>query len=863
VGAAIVSTPSTPVGATPVVPVVLAESSSERGFTTVFADDGRLIFSDGTGRLRRYDPATKSTTVVTDGVDDPDGGLPSVVTGRSETGSDGEQLLFYRGTDNTLKRLDLTTDAITTMITLGPDEQIERFQQHFGGNAVLMRIIASDATARLHVFDAFGGSVAPAVDTIERFGSSRAAFEDDTWYFEKGSDTSTELRSVSLGGSSTRLVAQPFITDFGLLSSGSPRLFFETRPPGDVTTHWILDENTTTPTPFHTDDGRAFPQYLPGGRFAAFDSLIVSFDGAFANWTLTPPPNIDGYEPPRPQVGFDTDTGRVVVTWSYRRIGDSPSIASPVLSYPLEGGEPTELPSNEIPFEFDPNRIELFYGGVIEVSDNGDDTSTLSYTPARSTTPRIVETSATSRPRLEEGSGRMTYQRSDGTFVTYALEQDESAEIVGLGGDRITSRRLGADREQLLVVRSCFSLNSCPGAGIFVIETPLHAVPTVFTPVAPARLLDTRGTGRTIDGTGQGGGRAEAGSVTEFSIRDRGGIANLADTAILNFTAVNPSGGGFLTVYGCDVDRPTASNLNFVPRGTRANVVAVEAGADGSVCVYTSAETDLIADVTGYAIRGANPRALEPKRYLDTRDSDTFDQKFRDGGRVEAGETVEVDVAGRDAEIGGFSATVLLNITAVNPSAGGFLTVFPCGGDVPLASNLNFERGQTVANAVLTPTGVGGRICIFSSAETHLAMDVNGVDSIFTIRSLIPRRYFDSRPRGETVDETQQRGGRIPAGSVTRVKIRDRASIADDAASVFLNVTAFRPSASGFLTVYPCGIDRPNASNVNASRGSITPNAVFTDIGADGTVCIYNERETDLFVDVSAYVPSGPFSGTF
>jgi hypothetical protein len=73
----------------------------------------------------------------------------------------------------------------------------------------------------------------------------------------------------------------------------------------------------------------------------------------------------------------------------------------------------------------------------------------------------------------------------------------------------------------------------------------------------------------------------------------------------------------------------------------------------------------------------------------------------------------------------------VLNVTAVEPSSAGFVTVFPCsagdgGGRPPEASNLNFKAGQTVANAVVSMVGTGGAVCAFSSVDTDLLVDVNG-----------------------------------------------------------------------------------------------------------------------------------------
>ena len=90
-----------------------------------------------------------------------------------------------------------------------------------------------------------------------------------------------------------------------------------------------------------------------------------------------------------------------------------------------------------------------------------------------------------------------------------------------------------------------------------------------------------------------------------------------------------------------------------------------------------------------------------------------------------AGSVTEVSVAGRGG-VPGDALAVVLNVTVVEPRGSGFVTVWPCGSKMPLASNLNFVAGQVVPNAVLSKVGVGGKVCVFSSAATHLVVDVNG-----------------------------------------------------------------------------------------------------------------------------------------
>lgn len=63
---------------------------------------------------------------------------------------------------------------------------------------------------------------------------------------------------------------------------------------------------------------------------------------------------------------------------------------------------------------------------------------------------------------------------------------------------------------------------------------------------------------------------------------------------------MNPSGRGFMTVYPCD-DRLLASSLNFGAAGAVVgNELIDKLSDDGSVCVFSSAETDLTVDAVGY-----------------------------------------------------------------------------------------------------------------------------------------------------------------------------------------------------------------------------------------------------------------------
>jgi hypothetical protein len=84
----------------------------------------------------------------------------------------------------------------------------------------------------------------------------------------------------------------------------------------------------------------------------------------------------------------------------------------------------------------------------------------------------------------------------------------------------------------------------------------------------------------------------------------------------------------------------------------------------------------------------------------------------------------------------------------VSPQAAGYATVWPCGTPMPEASNVNFAAGATAANGVIAPVGADGSVCVFTSANAHLVVDIagwftGGASASFT--GNIPKRFVDTR----------------------------------------------------------------------------------------------------------------------
>jgi hypothetical protein len=76
-----------------------------------------------------------------------------------------------------------------------------------------------------------------------------------------------------------------------------------------------------------------------------------------------------------------------------------------------------------------------------------------------------------------------------------------------------------------------------------------------------------------------------------------------------------------------------------------------------------------------------------------------------------------------------------------------------------------------------------------------------------------------------------------------------------DASAVTMNVTVVNPTGSSFLTVFPADASKPLASSLNwvAGQGA-TPNAVTSDVSADGKVSFYNKSgSVDVIADIVGY----------
>ncbi len=373
-----------------------------------------------------------------------------------------------------------------------------------------------------------------------------------------------------------------------------------------------------------------------------------------------------------------------------------------------------------------------------------------------------------------------------------------------------------------------------------------------FTPLTPARILDTR------NGTGGITGPLASNSTVDVQITGRGGVPAAGVSAVtLNVTVTQPSGSGFLTLYPTGSARPLDANLNFVPDKTVPNLVVVKLGAGGKVSMYNSAgTTHVIYDVAGwYSDSGTGDAgrytAVAPARILDTRNG------TGGGARLGPGASLDVQVSGQGGLPAAGAAAAVLNVAATGPTSVSFLTVYPTGESRPLAANLNFKVGDTVSNRAMVKLGAGGKVTIYNNAgSTDVVVDVGGWFSDASVTGtsgaytpLTPARILDTRFGTGGIT------GPIVANTSVDVQVTGQGGVpATGVSAVILNATVVSPAAAGFLTVFPAGSVRPVVSDLNYASGEVRPNLVVVRLGAGGKVTLFTSKGTHVVFDVAGWV---------
>lgn len=390
--------------------------------------------------------------------------------------------------------------------------------------------------------------------------------------------------------------------------------------------------------------------------------------------------------------------------------------------------------------------------------------------------------------------------------------------------------------------------------GFVPTDPPVTGSPSLvlskFVPLSPVRLFDTR-----LEGDA---GYLCPGQTITKQVTGQVGLpgTGAVSAVVMNVTGVVAGGEGFVTVWPAGAPRPYASSLNFTAAfETRPNLVIVPVGTNGQVSFYSTSGVHLIADIAGWFGPPVAPtstdgrlNALAPQRLLDTR--------LGIGApalKPTAGSSFALQVTDRGGVPASGVEAVVLNITGTAANAAGFVTVWPTGLDRPNASNVNLAgTGDTAANLVIVPIGIGGQVSLFTETGAHLIADVFGwfTDAAQTdsptglFMPLSPTRIFDTRPSsfvsgGATISRAHTGVAGMPTTGI---------------AAVAVNLTATGSAAPGFVTAWPTGQTQPTVSTLNLTKaGDTRPNAAILPVGTGGSVSFFAETGAHLLADAAGY----------
>ncbi len=398
------------------------------------------------------------------------------------------------------------------------------------------------------------------------------------------------------------------------------------------------------------------------------------------------------------------------------------------------------------------------------------------------------------------------------------------------------------------------AFGACVLAGLLIAlpAAPAQAAPTTegqstYVPRDPVRVLDTR------EGLGAPRAQVGPGGVIDLVVAGTHGVPAEATAVVLNVTATRTRSATDIRVYPTPADGafPDVSNLNAAAGETVANLVTVAVGANGAVRLRSSGgPVDLIADLQGWyagGSAGSSYTGLTPSRLLDTRQTQT---------PLQAG--VPRTLVVRGSAVPESAVAVTLNVTAVTPTSGTDIRVYPtrAGGSPPLVSNLNPAAGRTTAAAVVVPIGDGGTVQLLSSrGSVHVVVDVSGY---FTAGS--DADVFHPLPPSRLLD-TRTTASPLGPGQTRDLVVSGTGLVTFSARAIVLNVTAVGSSGPTDLNVYPRPADAsyPTASNLNVVRGQTAANTVLVSVGREGGIRVRNASgSVHLVVDLAGWFgPAG------
>lgn len=348
----------------------------------------------------------------------------------------------------------------------------------------------------------------------------------------------------------------------------------------------------------------------------------------------------------------------------------------------------------------------------------------------------------------------------------------------------------------ILVTMLCVQVvGSTERAGV----APAHASSNggVFIPTdGHHRIADTRNGLGDVGTTPLGPGETRT-----LAVAGRGGLPALSQVGavMLDISVVGPTSSTVIVAWPSTQTQPATSNLNAAAGDSVSNSAIIAMDTSGAIKIRNSGgSTDILIDVQGYFTPTATGTTgyftSVTGRVVDTRTGVGLAQaaQLPAGGSV----TVSLQNVGTPAT----TESVFANLTVINPSVTGSITVFPSDTARPANATVNYSP-HTFAGSFISELSTPAKaITIFNggSLAVDVAVDLQGAfagvgagQGGFTSTA---GRVFDSRTTSS-----------IPARGTVDVTVTGHAGVPTlGALSVALNLTTVSAvDATGYLSAWP------------------------------------------------------------
>lgn len=191
-------------------------------------------------------------------------------------------------------------------------------------------------------------------------------------------------------------------------------------------------------------------------------------------------------------------------------------------------------------------------------------------------------------------------------------------------------------------------------------------------------------------------------------------------------------------------------------------------------------------------------------------------------------------------------------VMVANTGGASQLTMWNCSNPMPKTPTLTFNAADLVSNSISVPLDPQGYVCVSSTANTDLVIDVYGyftTTATSRLAAVAPARLLD------TVAGVGVPVGPLGQGTTTELAVT---SAPEGATGVQLNITTV--GSSDGVIVAPCGVT-PLASSAVAAPGRVLTTSYTVALSSNSTLCVTAPVTIDVTIDLVGFMAPAETGG--